>query len=160
MLSKLGVAFVCQCYLSWRIYAQVNNNSVMSSYCQQMSHLTTKPTKWHVHQAKTQISLGICPVWSVFAACMKKAWVHSYPLSAQQRLWSDRAHMQFCWFCHEALKFIQLYQSCDACHTHSGLEHTFSEGYLLSRAFSSGEGNIYFSVTLFLSLSIHSCSLY
>ena len=24
----------------------------------------TKPTKWHVRPAKTQISLGICPVWS------------------------------------------------------------------------------------------------
>ena len=26
----------------------------------------TKPTKWHVPPVKTQISLGICPVWSVF----------------------------------------------------------------------------------------------
>ena len=62
----------------------------------------TKPTKGHVRPAKTQISLG-----------MKKAWVLSYPLSAQQRLWSDWvdaqadpslcwAHMPFCWFCHEA----------------------------------------------------------
>ena len=45
--------------------------------------------------------------------CMKKAWVLSYPLSAQQSLWSDWAdaqadlslrwaHMPFCWFCHEA----------------------------------------------------------
>ena len=24
----------------------------------------TKPTKWHVRPAKTQISLGLCPVWS------------------------------------------------------------------------------------------------
>ena len=39
-----------------------------------------KPTKWHVRPAKTQISLG-----------MKKAWVLSNPLSAQQRLsdWAD-----------------------------------------------------------------------
>ena len=29
-----------------------------------MSHSMTKPTKWHVRPAKTQISLGICPVWS------------------------------------------------------------------------------------------------
>ena len=29
-----------------------------------MSRLMTKPTKWHVHPAKTQISLGIRPVWS------------------------------------------------------------------------------------------------
>ena len=41
--------------------------------------------------AKTQISLGIRPVWSVFAVRMKKAWVLSYPLSAQRRLWSDWA---------------------------------------------------------------------
>ena len=47
---------------------------------------------------------------SVFAVRMKKAWVLSYPLSAQRRLWSDWAdaqadlslcwaHMPFCWFC-------------------------------------------------------------
>ena len=42
-------------------------------------------------RAKTEISLGICPVWSVFAVRMKKAWVLSYPLSAQWRLWSDWA---------------------------------------------------------------------
>ena len=29
-----------------------------------MSRLRTKPTKWHVRPAKTQISLGIRPVWS------------------------------------------------------------------------------------------------
>ena len=44
------------------------------------------PMKWHVCPAKTQISLGICPVWSVFAVRMKKAWVLSYPLSRQRRL--------------------------------------------------------------------------
>ena len=30
----------------------------------------------------------------VFAVCMKKAWVFRYPLSAQQRLWSDWADAQ------------------------------------------------------------------
>ena len=35
----------------------------------QWSLCMTKPTKWPVHPAKTQISLGICPVWSVFAVC-------------------------------------------------------------------------------------------
>ena len=49
----------------------------------------------------------------IFAVCMKKAWVLSYPMSTQRRLWSDWAdaqadlslrwaHMLFCWFCHEA----------------------------------------------------------
>ena len=47
-----------------------------------------------VRPAKTQISLGIRPVWSVFAARMKKAWVLSYPLSAQRRRWSDWADAQ------------------------------------------------------------------
>ena len=44
--------------------------------------------------AKTQISLGICPVWLVFAVHMKKPWVLSYPLSALRRLWSDWADAQ------------------------------------------------------------------
>ena len=29
-----------------------------------LSHHMTKPTKWHVHPSKTQISRGIRPVWS------------------------------------------------------------------------------------------------
>ena len=67
----------------------------------------TKPTKWHVHPAKPQISRRIP---------MKKAWLLSYPMGAQQRLWSDwadaqaglslrSAHMPLCWFCHEAAHF-------------------------------------------------------
>ena len=31
---------------------------------EEMTRLMTKPTKWHVRPAKTQISLGIRPVWS------------------------------------------------------------------------------------------------
>ena len=37
---------------------------------------------------KTQISLGISSVWSVFAIHMKKACIHSYLLKAEERLWS------------------------------------------------------------------------
>ena len=62
----------------------------------------SKPRKWYVRPAKTQISLGIRPVWSVFDVHMKRAWVLSYPLSTQWRLWSDWAHRSFCWLCHEA----------------------------------------------------------
>ena len=36
-----------------------------------MSRSMTKPTKWPVRPVQTQISLGICPVWSVFAVRMK-----------------------------------------------------------------------------------------
>ena len=66
-----------------------------------LSRLMRKPTKWHLRPAKTRISLGICPVWSVFAVRMKRAWVLSYPLSAQRRLWSDwvdaQADLSLCW---------------------------------------------------------------
>ena len=48
-----------------------------------------KTNKMSVRPAKTQISLGIRPVWSVFAVRMKKVWVLCYPFSAQQRRWSD-----------------------------------------------------------------------
>ena len=40
-------------------------SNMILTYCTiQLSHLVTKPTKWHVRPAKTQISLGIHPVWS------------------------------------------------------------------------------------------------
>ena len=49
-----------------------------------LSRLMTKPKNWHVHPAKTQISLI-----RVFAVSMKKAthWAHS-------ELWSDWADAQ------------------------------------------------------------------
>ena len=80
------------------------NHSNSTSVCQgdkHKSHLMPKPTKWHVHPAKTQISLmrvfAVCmrrlrPAWAstslirVFAVRLKKAWVLSYPLSTQRRL--------------------------------------------------------------------------
>ena len=44
----------------------------------------TKPTKWHVCPVKTQISLGICPVWSESSlsawrnlGSLATHWVHS-----------------------------------------------------------------------------------
>ena len=60
-----------------------------------------KTNKVSVHPAKTQISLGIRPVWSVFAVRLKKARILSYPLSAQRRLWSGwadaKADLSFRW---------------------------------------------------------------
>ena len=37
-----------------------------------MSHLITKPTKWHVRPAKTQITLGIRPVWSKYSLSARR----------------------------------------------------------------------------------------
>ena len=49
-----------------------------------LSRDMTKPTKWHVRQAKTQISLGIRPVWSESSlsawrklGSLATYWVHS-----------------------------------------------------------------------------------
>ena len=90
-----------------------------------------KTNKMSMRPAKTQISLGICPDWSVFAVRMKKAWVLSYPLSAQQRLWSDFedaqadmslrwAHMPLCWFVMRQLKLL--------CCQSAGLKWKISKG--------------------------------
>ena len=73
-----------------------------------------KTNKINVRPEKTQISLGISPVWSasedsdqpghppslirVFTVRMKKPWVLSYPLSAQRRHWSDLAQTHFVGF--------------------------------------------------------------
>ena len=72
-----------------------------------------KTNKVSVWPAKTQISLGIRPVWSESSlSAWKKLgslaaqWVHSEDWSdwadAQADLSLRWAHMPFCWFCHEA----------------------------------------------------------
>ena len=43
----------------------------------QVSRLMTKPTKWHARPAKTQISLGIRPVWSESSLCAQ--WLAKGP---------------------------------------------------------------------------------
>ena len=58
-----------------------------------LNHLMTEPTlKMTVRPAKTQINLGIRPVWSESS-------------DAQADLSLRWAHMPFCWFCHEAAHF-------------------------------------------------------
>ena len=85
---------------------------VQTSLFKYLSRSMTKPTKWPVRPAKTQISLGICPVWSVFAVRMKKAWVLSYLLSAQRRLWSvwldAQADLSLCWAHISFVGFVML----------------------------------------------------
>ena len=65
-----------------------------------LSQRMTTPTKWHVGPVKTQISLGIRPVWSESAVRMKKVWVLSY-YWAHSKDWSDWAYTQtdlsLCW---------------------------------------------------------------
>ena len=75
---------IVQIQISW-IYAVCQGRVYPGSAGRglNLSHLMTK---CHMHPVKTQISLGIHPIWPVFAVCIKKAWVLRYPWSAKQRL--------------------------------------------------------------------------
>ena len=62
--------------ITWMIFFTAINT--------QMSRIVTKPTDWHVRLAKTQISLGIRPVWSESSlsawrmlGSLATHWVHS-----------------------------------------------------------------------------------
>ena len=55
---------------------------------------TTKPTKCHVRPAKTQISLNIRPVWSVFAVNFMGSSEPKLCSSRQQRLWISLSRCQ------------------------------------------------------------------
>ena len=72
-----------------------------------------KTNKMTVRPAKTQISLGIRPVWSESSLCAQRVAKDPSFLRADSEDWSDWAdvqadlslrwaHMPFCWFCHEA----------------------------------------------------------
>ena len=78
---------------------------------------TTKPTMWHVHPAKPQISLGNCIVWSESSLCAQwvakdPSFLHADSEDADQTGWMPRLiwvlagrtmlHMPICWFCHKA----------------------------------------------------------
>ena len=49
----------------------------------------TKPTKWPVHSTKTQISLGICPIW---LECSLSAWRNIAPLTTYWAHSKDSDH--------------------------------------------------------------------
>ena len=61
----------------------------------------TKPTMWLCTQRRLRSAWASTSLIRVFAIRMKKAWVLSYPLSAQRRLWSDwadaQADLSLCW---------------------------------------------------------------
>ena len=84
-----------------------------------MSRLVTKPKKWHVRPAKTQIR----PVWSESSLCAQ--WVakdlsflhaDSEVADAQVDLSLRWAHKPFCWFFHEAAQISHFSRVC-ACDT-------------------------------------------
>ena len=81
-----------------------------------LRHRMTKPTKWSMSPTKSQISLGMRPVWSASSLCERP----NIYWCGQRRHWSDLeysqadlslrwVHMQYCWFCHVAAHFRSNY---------------------------------------------------
>ena len=113
------------CYVSTKCYQKIEKHQLRSSAIWVIIYPCK--TKWATAWQNQQIDLcaqrTLRSAWAcaVFAGCLKKAWVLSYPMSAQRRLWLDCtdapadlcvrwAHMSFRWFCH-ALAQIFLPQS-------------------------------------------------
>ena len=105
--------FVCYCRSrsDWSL-DRLPRRVCQNNWYSLMSRFMTKLTKRHVHPAKTQISLGICPVWSesLLSAWRKLGslathWAHSRLISLDGCPgWSESSlgAESFRWFCHEA----------------------------------------------------------
>ena len=90
----------CACHrMFWHILSSFFCNSYLPIYNMMLQHTTWAAT-WQNQQNECAPSEdsdqpGHPPsLIRVFAVRMKKAWVLSYPLSAQRRLWSDWADAQ------------------------------------------------------------------
>ena len=109
----------------------------------QLSHLMTKPTKWHVRPAKTQISLGLRPVWSesLLSAWRKLGflathWVHS---EDSDQTWPAQSDQSLRW-----VHIILLLLSCGGSvsrshitrkHVFGGFQPGWTQTSLLHRLF-------------------------
>ena len=93
-----------QCKITLNLHSLQQQFSLTAT--NNMSRLMTKPTKWHVHPANSQISLGIRPVWSESSlsawgklGSLATHWVHREDWSdwadAQADLSLHWAHSQF-----------------------------------------------------------------
>ena len=86
-----------------QLFLVLVTTTVVISFQLNLSRLVTKPTKWHGHPAKTQISLGIRPVWSESSLCnqwvaKEPSFLHADREDSDQTGWT---HRPLCWFCHE-----------------------------------------------------------
>ena len=98
-LSLLGAQwFFWFCHEAAHIFVHYNMHLRWCATLCSMSRCTQRFEPWHdktnemgVRTAKTQISLGISPVWSVFAV---RSMGHKVSSCRQQRLWSDWADAQ------------------------------------------------------------------
>ena len=86
---------MAQKYLTAFDYVDLHANLILQKHArvselQKLSLHMTKPINWPVCPAKTQISLGICPVWSVFAVHSKDTKVHAHSENSDQTGWTLR----------------------------------------------------------------------
>ena len=105
--NSWGVYFALIKYLLFQLSPIITNEKESihiwaTSWQNQQNDLCIRP-------AKTQISLCIRPVWSVFAVRSMGSWGPDVSSCGQRRLWSDWmdaqadlsfrwVHMQFCWY--------------------------------------------------------------
>ena len=103
-------------YLSWWMFVSQSMAKFLYQCCTgYLNHCMTKPAKWHVHPVKTQISLGIRPVWSEsslfawrnigsFATC----WAPSEgsDQTGWMLIWVFTGCTSFCWFCLAAAQLL------------------------------------------------------
>ena len=80
-----------------------------SDFLSDLSCSMATPTKWPMHPGKTQISLGICPVWSQSSL---SAWRKLGSLATHRAYNKDSdqtkqtlSALPFCWFCHAVAHF-------------------------------------------------------
>ena len=97
------ILLVLSCYGSIALHKPVSK--LLAALSQSTTCFMTKPTQWRAPSEDSDQRGHLPSLIRVFAVRMKKAWVLSYPLSAQQRLWSDWANAQadlsLCWVhCH------------------------------------------------------------
>ena len=119
--EPLLIAYVISTIISWSVSNEHLTNQTSWQYIHVQNHFNCNciwAALWQNQQndcvpSEDSDQSGHPPSLSrIFAVRMKKAWVLSYPLSAQRRLRSDWVDAQadlsrhwaqsFCWFCHEA----------------------------------------------------------
>ena len=81
-----------------------------------ISHSTTKPTKWTVHPAKTQFSLSIHPVWSVFAVYSVGSWEPKVSSCGKTKYSDQTGQMpKLVWIFAERTSHLMILSRCDSC---------------------------------------------
>ena len=98
-LEHSAVTFLDMKRVRWQLL-NISNQNQVTSYCRNLMYIFICAATWQNQQSvgapsEDSDQPGHPPsLIRVFAVRMKKAWVLSYPLNAQRRLWSDWADAQ------------------------------------------------------------------